>query len=178
MLETINHTQTEILQQDIWYAIRTMARAEKKVEQRLIDKKIEVFLPQIEVVKVWSDRRKKVKVPLLPGYIFVKMNETVLNEIFYIQGIVDFVKFLGKPAKVHGYELENIRILSTNPAEYQAINNIDLKEGEDITIDYGPFAGLTGKFVKSKGKFRIIVQIQALGKQFEVNVPTAYLKLD
>ena len=45
-----------------WYVLYTTSRAEKKVAQRLEEKGLEVFLPMIEELRQWSDRKKKVEI--------------------------------------------------------------------------------------------------------------------
>ncbi|MGH2644138.1 MAG: transcription termination/antitermination NusG family protein, partial [Chitinophagaceae bacterium] len=51
-----------------WYALYTKSRNEKKVAERLVQKDIEIFFPLQEEVHQWSDRRKKVKVPVFRSY--------------------------------------------------------------------------------------------------------------
>jgi transcription antitermination factor NusG len=58
-----------------WYVIHTKPRNEKKVFEQIINKEIEVFLPLIQTVRYWSDRKKKLMIPLFPGYVFVNTNE-------------------------------------------------------------------------------------------------------
>ena len=58
-----------------WYAIFTKSRSEKKVYERLLDADIEAFLPIVKTVRQWSDRKKTVYLPLIPSYVFVKMDE-------------------------------------------------------------------------------------------------------
>lgn len=58
-----------------WYAVYTAARAEKKVKERLDQIGIENYLPLRTEYRVWSDRKKKVSVPLISGYIFVHIKE-------------------------------------------------------------------------------------------------------
>ena len=55
-----------------WYAIYTNPRAEKQVRDRLIEAKVEVFLPLQKTFRIWSDRKKLVERPLLhPSFVKV-----------------------------------------------------------------------------------------------------------
>ena len=54
-----------------WYVVYVRSRYEKKVHQLLQEKGIESSLPLIKTVRIWSDRKKKVEVPLFKGYVFV-----------------------------------------------------------------------------------------------------------
>ena len=56
-----------------WYAIYVNSRAEKKVEADLTCKGIETFLPLKKSLRKWSDRKKWIDMPLIPGYCFVKI---------------------------------------------------------------------------------------------------------
>ena len=58
-----------------WFVIQTKPRNEKKVEQQIIARNVEVFLPLVTSIRYWSDRKKKVQVPLFSGYLFVHATE-------------------------------------------------------------------------------------------------------
>ena len=47
-----------------WYALYTRPRNEKKAAELLVEKEFEVYLPLIQKVSQWKDRRKKVDMPL------------------------------------------------------------------------------------------------------------------
>jgi transcription antitermination factor NusG len=59
-----------------WYVIRTKPRWEKKVALQIEKKQIEVFLPILEKIRIWSDRKKKIQDPMFSGYVFVRADET------------------------------------------------------------------------------------------------------
>ena len=54
-----------------WLVIYTKPRSEKKVSQRLKEMGIMIFCPTVTTVRQWSDRKKKVEVPLFNSYVFV-----------------------------------------------------------------------------------------------------------
>src|SRR3546814_17900290 len=58
-----------------WYALYTKPRNEKKLTSLLQAKGMTAWCPMQETLKQWSDRRKKVKAPLISSYIFVKLEE-------------------------------------------------------------------------------------------------------
>ena len=58
-----------------WYAIYTRAKAEKKVYEQLERSGYEVYLPLTTTIKQWSDRKKKIKTPLISSYVFIKTEE-------------------------------------------------------------------------------------------------------
>ncbi|MCF8146871.1 MAG: hypothetical protein K9N21_23440, partial [Deltaproteobacteria bacterium] len=69
----IHHQSTIDNQQSLkWYALHTRSRFEQKVYEGLCGKSLEAFLPRIQVMSRRKDRRKKILVPLIPGYVFVR----------------------------------------------------------------------------------------------------------
>jgi transcription antitermination factor NusG len=81
-----------------WYAIHTRSRHENKVEWGLTQKAIHVFLPKMEVWSKRKDRRKKISIPMFPGYLFVDsllMDNSVKLNILKTVGVV---RILGKQA--------------------------------------------------------------------------------
>ena len=78
-----------------WYAVHTKSRHEYKAHTGLIQKNLISFLPEMEVWSKRKDRRKRITVPLFPGYLFVAAaldNETTLA-ILKTFGVV---RILGK----------------------------------------------------------------------------------
>src|SRR5579863_5225910 len=76
-----------------WYAIHTMARHEKRVTTYLQEERVFAFLPMIEQLHRWSDRRSRVEVPVFSCYVFVRMVPTTDNRIRVLRtpGVLGFV---------------------------------------------------------------------------------------
>ncbi len=56
----------------LWYVLHTKSRFETVVNDALIKKSFEVFLPKILVKSRRRDRRLMIRAPLFPGYLFLK----------------------------------------------------------------------------------------------------------
>ena len=159
-----------------WYAIYTNSRAEKKAHERLLLNNYESFLPLITTVRQWSDRKKKVQVPLIPGYLFVKTDRNILKDILLIPGVKNVLKHLGKPAIIKDYEIENLKILLEDSGKFNIIQDSNLKKGDVVIVEKGVFSGLVAECIKFNGKQRLIVKIEALANIIEVNIPLSYIK--
>ena len=160
-----------------WYAFYTRSRAEKQVQSRLQESDFEVFLPLITRIKLWSDRKKKVKEPLIRSYVFVRVEEGDIVKVLKIPGIVAVLKYLGKPAIVRNDEIENLRILVNGDAE--KIEHLDaqpLESGDQIEVIAGPFRGLVAEYTRMKGKYRVIVKIEEMGTAMSVDIPRNNIK--
>ena len=56
-----------------WFVLVTKPRNEKKVESRLNEIGVEAYCPVRTELRQWSDRKKKIKTPLLPSMLLVKI---------------------------------------------------------------------------------------------------------
>ena len=71
-----------------WYVVKTRSRAEQKVAQRISAKGLNVYLPLQKTIRQWSDRKKKVEVPLISSTLFVKTEEKGLGRSEYGDPVV------------------------------------------------------------------------------------------
>ena len=79
-----------------WYAVYTKPRWEKKVAAMLLEKGIENYCPINKVIRQWSDRKKMVMEPVFKGYVFVKLEDNKKWQVKDVNGILNFVYWLGK----------------------------------------------------------------------------------
>ena len=159
-----------------WYAIYTRPRSEKKVHNLLIENGYNAYLPLMTTVRQWSDRKKKVQLPLISSYVFVNTNESNLKNILPINGVVRVLKHLGKPAIIKDYEIENLRILLEDTDNINFIRDTHFKKGDSVLVEKGVFKGLIAECIEFNGKHRVIVRIEALGDLIEVNIPLSQVK--
>ena len=116
-----------------WHVIYTKPRAEKKVEERLNNFGIEAYCPVKQQVKQWSDRKKKILVPVLPSMVLVNIDEKERNKVFDIPGVVRYMFWLGKHAIVKEEEVDLLKtILTQNNIVSQTTET--LKVGETINV--------------------------------------------
>jgi transcription antitermination factor NusG len=94
-----------------WYLIYTHSWHEKKVKKRLERERLETFLPVTERWSRRQDRRERITLPLLPGYLFVRteMNATIYLKILRIKGVIGFFCNGGKPAAIPDEEMDTIQ---------------------------------------------------------------------
>jgi len=75
-----------------WLVIRTRPRWEKKVYNQIVKGNINAFLPLITTIKKWSDRKKKVEIPMFNSYIFVNVNKLERQQA--IQGTLGAMNYI------------------------------------------------------------------------------------
>jgi transcriptional antiterminator RfaH len=130
-----------------WYAIYTKPRWEKKVLTLLEKNNVEAYIPTREILKQYTDRRKKVIEIVLPSYVFVKINENQKELVRYTSGVVNFVYWLGKPAVIRSSEIEALRKFLGREGELH-ISTIENKIGDKIELDQHPFKGKIATITK------------------------------
>ncbi len=159
-----------------WYAVYTKPQAEKKVFERLSLKGFNAYLPLITSIREWSDRKKKIATPLISSYVFVNTSMDELFNTLQIQGVSGILRYLGKPAVIRDYEIENLKILINNTGEFSNLEKFSFEKGEEVEVIKGPFKGLIAQSVCIQGKHRIIVEIESMGSLMAVNVPLTFVK--
>ncbi len=157
-----------------WRVLYVRPRYEKKVEQQLLDAAIEVFLPLHETIRQWSDRKKKVILPLFPGYLFVHVDEKERMAAFETPGVLKYVHFSGVLAEVRPDVIDSLKILVHGAPEIETTSD-RLPLGSEIRIKYGPLAGMKGHLVEYRGNRKVAVVIEAIGQTVMVEVPVAEL---
>lgn len=153
-----------------WYALHTRSHFEQKVYDSLCGKSIEAFLPRIQIMSRRKDRHKKLLVPMLPGYIFVRSDLKPEEHIKILKtvGIVRMVGFQGKPVPANEAEVSSLMILDGTDRTVQ--NRAYMKKGDLVTIMEGPLKGLIGFYVRHKEKGKVVVSIELLHRSLSVEI--------
>jgi transcription antitermination factor NusG len=144
-----------------WYAIYTKPRCEKKVYEILEQKGIEAYCPLQKIQKKWSDRYKIIEEPLFKSYIFIKSNSIEKIEIKMLQGVVNFVYWLGKPAIVAENDIITIKKFLK---EYKnvTVEQIEIKHLQEVKVTSGILMDQVG-IIKKIYKNKVIVELQSIG---------------
>ena len=84
---------SESSQVEYWYALQTRARHERMVKMRLERRGVQTFFPTVTEVHRWSDRKKKVEVPIFSCYLFVRLTPTKLDRlrVLCVEGVFSVV---------------------------------------------------------------------------------------
>ncbi len=153
-----------------WYVIHTRSRFENVVNEGLQKKNIESFLPRIMVKSKRRDRLKMIKVPLFPGYVFVRTTLKPDNQLDVVKtvGVVNFICAKQRPLQVPDESIASLRIMVEG--DQDVLTGTGYQKGEKIVVLQGPFTGVRGVFARYRGKGRVIIHIEALGQFAAVEV--------
>lgn len=157
-----------------WYALYLRSRFEKKTYNELQRKQIESFLPLIEEVHVWSDRKKKVLEPLFRCYLFVKTNLRNEVDILQTEGVVRFIGIQNYPSPIPEEQIEWVRIVVGHP---QVVRREDsLVVGDRVAVIAGPFKGIRGCVTTLRGSTRVGISLTGIPYSISVEVEQNFLQ--
>jgi len=153
-----------------WLVFYTKSRAEKKTLELLEKFGFEAWLPMHQVMRQWSDRKKKLEVPLFNSYLFVKDREANISNILQVPGISWNIRYNDKPAVLQTKEKELIeRFISTGlTIEVQAPQH--LKQGQKVQVMDGPLKGMVGEVETDYNENKLYVTIDSLNQQILVSI--------
>jgi transcription antitermination factor NusG len=143
-----------------WFVLSTKPQQELKVAQILQKIGLESYCPYTEEIRQWSDRKKKVIVPLLKSYVFVRLKENERAKVFEVPGVARYLFWLGKPAVASEKEINFLKESLSLP--YLTVKIDDFVRGSQIVITSGPFKESVGTTIKGSTKY-ITIALEQLG---------------
>jgi len=139
------------------------------VDKRLVGQGIETFLPLVEVLSRWKDRRKLVQKPLFPGYLFTRVGRERVVEVTRTPGVVHLVGAeFGRPAEVSEEVINNLRRLLASRVPIDPYPY--LKKGQSVVIRRGPLKGVEGIVARRNGVHKLVVSVHLLGRSVAATV--------
>lgn len=161
-----------------WYAVYVRSRHEFTVRDQLETTRIEHFLPTVERLRRWKDRKKLVTFPLFPGYLFVRISgsrDAVLS-VLKTKGVVRFLgRTPGVPEPVPEVQIESLKTLVASGRNIEVYPY--LREGQRVRIKWGPLAGIEGILRERRGQHLLVLSIDILQQGASVRVDAADVEL-
>jgi transcriptional antiterminator RfaH len=139
-----------------WFVLCTKPRNELKVTERLSNLGVKVYTPTKIEIRQWSDRKKKITVPLLPSMVLVQVLEKEVDRVFEIPGVLRFLFEHGKRASVSNEEVLAMRSYVEATA---AEDEKGLAIGDVVKV---PLLEQQATVLSLKGK-KCLAQLQKLG---------------
>ncbi len=160
-----------------WYAIYTKPRHEFKVRDRLNLMDVETFLPTVERIQRWSDRKKRVTFPLFSCYLFVRTSITYEDKVKILRtpGVVKFVSIKnGAPEPIPEEQILNLK------KAVESGQQIDpypyLKEGVKVRIKKGPLQGVTGILVEKRDGHLLVLSVDVIQQGAALKIDASFVE--
>ncbi len=159
-----------------WYAIYVRSMHEKSVHTELQQKCIESSLPPMTVVRQWSDRRKKVEVPLFRGYVFVRIDISKEKfDVLQTDGVVKFVTFNNVTVPIPEDQMYWLQQMINS--DLLLSQEQDFPIGAEVNVMFGPLKGLKGRVKQKNSKSRLVVWFDAIMQGVSVEIDPKYLSV-
>lgn len=146
-----------------WYAVYAQVRHEGRVYSRLLAKSFECLFPQMERWSRRRDRRKKIQVPIFPGYLFVRsaLDNQEHVRILQTPGVVSLVRNKDGPLSIPETQIDSLRTLLGSQEVLTSYPY--LRTGMCVRVVNGPLCGCEGILVRKRtGKSRLVVAIDII----------------
>ena len=152
----------------IWHALYTRYQHEKLVEQILIQKGFETYLPLYHVAHRWKDRVRHLSLPLFPSYVFVRGGLERRLDIVITRGVHAIVGDGERAGIVTPAEIEAIRQLIATRLQLEPYPF--LKVGDRVRVKSGPLEGLEGILTRKKNQCRLVLSVQLVQQSVAAEV--------
>lgn len=153
-----------------WFAVWIKGRLEQNAASHLRSRGFQPFVPTYVERRRWSDRIRKVELPLFPGYLFCQFDPDDRLPILTTPGVLQVLGVgAGKALlPVPEPEIEAIRTivnsgLPKGPWPY-------LKVGQRVRIGSGPLDGVEGILTEVRGVCRLVVSVELLHRAVSVEI--------
>ncbi|HEX3355024.1 MAG TPA: UpxY family transcription antiterminator [Terriglobales bacterium] len=154
-----------------WYAVQTRARSEKVIAERLQEQGLNTFLPLITEVRRWSDRKKKVELPLFSCYVFVKLTASNNDErlrVYRTNGVFRIVSMHGEAIPIPDEQIDALRMIVSEQVPWS--EHPFLKVGQRVRIRSGSLEGVEGVLLSRNGDRTLIISVDAIQRSLAVRV--------
>lgn len=153
-----------------WYALYTRSNFEKRVAYELSAKGVENYLPVVEQVHQWKDRRKRIDLPVFPGYVFVRFRDShpTRLETLRTAGTVRLLGHGDQLEPIPDAEIESIRRLLK--ARVPCFAHPFLREGAWVRVKHGPLRDVEGLLVRVKSRTRLVLSVALLSQSVATEI--------
>jgi len=171
-LESTGHFPLRIaaLEESSWYAVHTLARHEKRVSAKLQEARICTFLPLIQEIHKWSDRRVAVETPLFGCYTFVHIAQKPEERLKVLRtsGVLGFVGSERQGTAIPDEQIESLRTAIDEKIPFRP--HAFLSAGQRVRIRGGSLDGVQGILVRHAGDQSLVVSVELLQRSVAIRV--------
>lgn len=156
-----------------WCVLHTRSRQEKALAEDLTTLQIPYFLPLYTSVRFYNGRKAKVRLPMFPGYLFLRGSAELAYRAEKTRRVVGIIKV--SDSTQLSWELQNLALALFRNAALDPYPGV--VRGARVEIVAGPFAGLQGVVVDRSKLDRVHLQVGMLGVGASLEVDVAVVRL-
>jgi transcription antitermination factor NusG len=156
-----------------WFAVQVKATHEKRVDVLLSGGGFESFLPLYEGRRRWSDRIKRVKLPLFPGYVFCRFPPSDRVCILKTPSVMRVVGIGYTPIPIDEQEIAAIQTVVK--AGLGTVPHPFMRVGQRVRIEGGSLYGLEGLITDLRRRDRLILSVTLLQRSVAVEIDSTWV---
>lgn len=154
-----------------WFAVYTKPKREKLVEKYLRNADISCYLPLQTFTRYYTRKIRKVDLPLINGYIFVKITKKQYVPVLETPDVVHFVKFSKNLIAIPEQDILILRRIVGENIEIEARPLSHIAKGDEVEIIGGRLTGIKGKLVAVENEKNFLVEFNSIGYSLCISVP-------
>jgi len=159
-----------------WFALHTKFKTEKYVAEQLRKKGFEAYVPVIKVTKRYSKKIKKLELPLISCYVFIRMDTKDKGRVLETEYVYRFVSQTGKEEPIQDDEMDMMkRVVGEFDGEIKS-KNLSFLIGEEVEVISGSLTGIKGKLIEKSGKQSFVVELTSVGYELHIEMDKNILR--
>lgn len=152
-----------------WYALNVQKNRERSVSSYLHQMQVHDYLP-LQKCPVGPRSSKRIRQqPLFPGYVFCHLDLSRSPKLYQIPGFIRIVGVGKRPIHLDDSEIETIRCLVEGSVFIEPCRHYSI--GDKVTLTSGPFVGVRGIVLQTRGLRTVVVSLPLLMRSIAVTVP-------
>jgi len=147
-----------------------MARHEKRVAAQFEEKRVCTFLPLLQQVHRWSDRRSVVEIPMFSCYAFVRMVQTAEErlKVLLTPGVLGFVGNERQGTSIPDEQIESLRKAVSE--KVPCLPHPFISAGKRVRIRGGSLDGVEGILMRQGGDQSLVLSVELLRRSIWIRV--------
>jgi transcriptional antiterminator RfaH len=156
-----------------WYVLYLRPRCEKKLAEYCQIHGLSHYLPLRRETKIYQRRKVTVEKPLFPSYFFASFDGDGRTQVLKTNNVLRILEPSSRRKLLH--ELAQVRkALRVDPT---LITVSAIRTGRRVRIKGGPFLGVEGVVMSLKGKAKVCLNVEMIGRALAMDVDREYLEV-
>jgi len=157
-----------------WYAVYTQYKREKLVQRLLSEKGVQCYLPLNTFERVYTRKVKRVTLPLISCYIFVKILRSETTSVMDTEYVVRFIRFNRQMHPIPEREIDILKAITGENIQVEAVQ-LQPEVGDEVEIRYGRLLGLKGKLVDNHNGRYVVIELEQMGFSMRMQIDPTFL---
>ncbi|MCB9082596.1 MAG: UpxY family transcription antiterminator [Lewinellaceae bacterium] len=158
-----------------WFAVYTRYKREKQVVKFLLERGVHAYLPLQTFTRYYTRKVKKVDLPLISCYIFVKITREEYVPVLETPDVLHFVKLRRNLIAIPEREIQILRAITGEGVEVE-VTPLAATIGDEVEICQGRLYGLRGKLVEQHNDKNVVIELEQLGYALRIQVDPQALR--